>query len=313
MFAQLYRQRRRLMLVALVICAPLWVAVFWNGIDYPLPYSVTDYFENKYFYWLSFAVFALFVSVINVVFLFVPALFILFAARWRGIVEAGFLGVCAGFLISVFLTAADRFVDISRFSGLLWWVLLFCVFYFRLYDRVLPRLRFVAQETYNSAKPIEQLWAELVVDPAFIDQHWDKKLIDLTHAPDDPDKSIARYRFAKFEVRQQMQIIKHDAPHHFAYTYTNVDAPKQPVIGGTYSLSIQDHGHTRHITLAMTTNKLPFSVWMHMWFGDGLGDQVDHLKAQETGKRDYSTTGAVMRQAIRRHQTGAISPNARPA
>lgn len=63
----------------------------------------------------------------------------------------------------------------------------------------------------------------------------------------------------------------------------------------------------------MTTNKLPFSIWMNMWFGDGLGDLIDHLKARETSKRDYSTTGAVMRHAIRRHQNGAMSPKARPA
>ncbi|WP_411892211.1 hypothetical protein [Yoonia sp. SDW83-1] len=308
----IYRQRRRFILIALLTCLPMTGMVIYSAY-LSMQFVSFSYFlsEPVMLLWM-YLFYALMISVMNAAILFFPALLIVFAPRWRGIIEGATFGIGLALLIAWIVDLIDHNSLLAQSRWLLTWVIFLAAMYFRVHDRILPKLRYKARVSYRSRKPITQLWSELVPIPEHTDQHWNVALVDITADPDDPTKLHAVYDLPKCQLHQTMQIRQSNAPVHFAYRYENASIKNAHATAGNYAISIEDLDFTRKVTLELITDKLPFSQWMGHWFGDVLGDQADYLVTQETGKRDYTTTGAIMRKAAGR-QTGSISPSARAA
>lgn len=260
MLSRLYRQRRRLIVVAL--SAMLAVALVPVPGPGPLPLGLIA------------------AGLAAAVILSAPDL-----RRWSEC--AGLAAVLAGALIA--LTALPALVMLPATAALAYG--LHAGLYGPLTARLPLRFAVFSARQHQVTRPAPAVWTALIPGASHPDDHWSRTLVDFDHDPDDPDTLYLRHRLAGgLMLDQSITFLErddgascryyqetHDEAGHedaiVSYTLTEV---------GLDACNIDSHMSQEDLTLGRALSR---------WFDDWLGDELDSFAALVEARRDWSISG----------------------
>lgn len=177
----------------------------------------------------------------------------------------------------------------------------------RLPNKLIPPRNFTDTQRFRTPQSAYALWAAHLPDPGLLDRHWSSELQSLRLDHNDPDVRIATYEFPEGTVKKTLLLTALETHQYFAY-----DFQQDGGASGTYTFKIAENGPTCDVTISLTLNALPFSVWLSAWVDDILRDEVDHHRAIASGAADRSLTASRLTNAPA-PQTGLIPPEPVPA
>lgn len=232
----------------------------------------------------------------------VSALFVVILPKWRQLLELMSFNIFVGSTVSLFFPSAFDLPYIGGFIPFIIYLILFSLIYGEALDRFRIGLDHKSCRHFTSPLDAQTLWRKLVPGAAPVAEHWDPLLHDLTEVADDPDSLEASYTHgASLYQLQSMTYLERNAPSQAKYYYAGqVDPKNRSLVEGTYEITItprEDKPGCRVSLCQHTSESLP-RVALLQWFDDELGDRTDYLRAQQSGKRDWSMTGLYRRKVL---------------
>ena len=294
MFRYLYRQRRRLLFTAFFgTLAVMTLALSRAG-------GLTEMTASPWV--LAIAIIAISLA-LAVSIIAAGAVALLLVPSWRQLLEMTAFNV---FIYSVLSALVPSLFDVPFLGTILpfvLWMTLYAMIYGELLDRFRIWLDHFETRSFFSEKPAEQLWKELVPGAGSVADHWDALLHELEQDLDDPDSYDVKYTHgASLYEHQTMTFLETDAPTYAKYYHVGqVDPSNQSLVEGTYEIRITPREGTMgcEVVLSSRMNAMLPRVALGAWFDDALGDRTDHLRARDTGKRDWSMTGLYRRRVMK--------------
>ncbi|MEM7521629.1 MAG: hypothetical protein AAF307_11390 [Pseudomonadota bacterium] len=290
MFRLLYRQRRRILFTAFFTTMALMLFVvqtYWAAAvgDFPA--------------WISYTSLALTSLIVAICVGLLTALLILVFPNWRMIAELFALTLFVNVTLDMLFPSLFETTYIGGFLQLAVYFALFALMYGEVMDRFRIWVDHHSTRSFNSPKPADELWAELVPGEAALDTHWDSLLCALEPDAEEDGAYDARYALgASVFEHQTMTILEKDAPHYAKYHHVgDVNPNNRNLVEGTFAIRITplEKGGCK-VTLEGRRSLLLLRVALLMWFDDYLGDQTDHIRARHLGRRDWSETGRFRRK-----------------
>ncbi len=296
MFRRLYRQRRRIVFLIVMVAAALGVALINNdAFRYQLKH---DFAGPTWLVLLSFAIAFLAVTLIG------SAVVILFLPSARRALEVGGM---AGLLVECGKHAVAILPDGAIVNWALgdWgsWVLFFGIFWglshlleADTFGRVGLNVRYRLRASRVIAATPEAIWAATAPDADTIGTYWTRSLtrVDPVGAAE-PDTFEARYKLGRHGTliqRQKRRIW--NRPLHLLYDFEREDGAG---ISGSYELRSEPlpDGKTQ-VEITHDYPALGFGTWSLLWLDDIAASELDAISARITGRRDWSIAGWAARK-----------------
>ena len=290
MFTLFSRQRRRLVLFALLAAFPLAALIFVSVLPASGPFKA-----------LAFA------SATALCLMAIPALILRFAPQFRSICEGSILGVSLGVALQLATLPLANIAPFTAWHGLAGLALLVIFFAFDLPNKLLPTRTYTGTCNFKTHQSTYTLWADHLPDPGLLDRHWTDELHDLVIDKHNPLVRIATYQTPEGKMKQRQEITEETTYASFAYDFTQLldDGSDGPT--GGYAMSIADHGASRDVTISHRIDALPFMAWLSTWLDDIVGDECDHHRARALNASDTSMTGRRHSKAAHR-LVGPVAP-----
>lgn len=295
MLKRLYRQRRRIALLALLFGLAVLVESFSHT---DLRYAFKHEINGPV--WLLgismvLAMLIIVVAVSVVVICIFPSL--------RRTVEAGFIAA----VLTEGVRSADAILPAWALEGWAVWIWFMGFFYLVSYAvernwffSMGLRLRFRTQNTRVINASPDAIWAALAPDAATLETYWTKTLSRVEPRPDvGPDAVEARYRMGPGLSLVQTHTRRiWQRPLHLLYDFHPTDVPDAaPGIRGSFEMTCvpQSDGRTR-LTMTHEYPSIGFGTWLLIWLDDLGGCEMDAVQARLTGRRDWSLSGWAARK-----------------
>lgn len=293
MFRRLYRQRRRILLFALLFTlAVVLQMVSGDG------------------YWYQSVKSADPESFRTVAGLFTPILFLLMAGMAAVVVLIlpDFRGALELVALTTFAVHALRFALPEPFRweagsavNAVFFIASYVIVYQILHGHLLDRFGWAVKQTrrtdfVTSATP-EAVWNATVPSAETVDTYWSGGLASVRPA-DEPDMFEVRYRLGKgaFET-QTMSYLALERPHHARYYFAlDVSEAQSRYSDGTFDIRItpRPDGQTQVELTRIRHAIRPAEAFMR-WIEDDLGGEADAIRARLEDRRDWSLQGRFWR------------------
>jgi hypothetical protein len=293
MFRAMYRQRRRVLVSTFFALLILYLA---GG---PMMHELTagsPLLVQTLFFVITFLIFGAMIAT------GIAVLVVLFPVIR---VNAEFMGLVFFLLGLIDLYLPDEFntqyplVYLVGFFGTIFG--LQQLMYGHALDRFPMRLLNPSKRGFVSPKPADALWAELVPGAGEVGQYWVQNLTEIAPHDGKPNQFKARFALGGGAFVHRIFVIEiADTGRHCRYRYADeVSSRNLPQNSGTVDITLTPAKTGTRVTFEDRPDaQLPRDA-LYNWMDDIAGDELDHIRARQLGRWDWTITGRHQRLIAR--------------
>lgn len=295
MLKRLYRQRRRLILLAALLTLSV-VITHWGSADLRYEIKHGEMSEPAGGLWAASAAGVLFLMLCAV------AIVLVFPSA-RRVVETGGMAL----FLTEAIKSAQFILPAWALEGIapwIWYLVFFYAISIMLERDVLFRsgvsLPFRSTQTRLINAPPDGVWAAIAPSAETLGTYWTGALAQVEARPDLGPASVnVRYHMGpplSFVQTQTRRIW--DRPFHMLYDFKPEDlADTEPGTRGSFEMRCvrQEDGRSR-VTTTHSYPGLGLGTWSLLWLDDMTGSEMDAIAARLEGRRDRSMAGWAARK-----------------